>query len=86
MSKSKYLIIKYHAHQLVICFDALLQHKHMAPRGLQKEDIVAAGLFETNTNKNNEVEAYCFGRSDSLKIGSRKEIDSALVTRMLRRF
>ena len=61
-----------------IMFSCLLSHNEVA----QGSKVISAGFFEVFINENKEIEVLAFGKSQTLKIGSREE-DKELLKRVL---
>lgn len=79
MYNAKYVIID----GIAIVFSAAIQHKDMVG---YNENAQGAGFVTFEARKDSYgddiIVAKCYGRSDSLNIGSREE-DSAIVTRQI---
>jgi hypothetical protein len=80
MMTAKYII----ADGRAIVFSPAIQHLEMA-RGFNKIDGAGFVSFGTKEDEYGEtiVTSYCYGKSVSLDIGSRGEIDSMMVTRQI---
>ena len=80
MYRAKYVIVNGNA----IVFTAALQHKEMVPYG---ETAEGAGFVRFRQEKNQwgetETVAECYGKSISLGVESRPELDSRILTRQI---
>lgn len=75
--EAKYIVVKHNGFECPIIFDPLIMHKDM--RGTR--EVVSAGFVIITLDRELEpnVVAQCYGRSDSLNIESRPEVDSKLI-------
>ena len=87
MDYGKYIIVEVRGCELAIMFDSIIAHSDFL-RSFNKERIISAGFFavgaEPSENDKNDINVSCFGKSDTLKIESRKE-DDRLLKRVLRK-
>ncbi len=74
----KYVVFKRHDSNVehVVIFSETLIHKQVAER-LRASEAVAAGFVFMDMDK---ALAHCHGRSETLNIGNRGEIDNQLIT------
>lgn len=83
MERCKYIILK-HGHTPIL-FAPTLTHSEVADNFGGKGQVTGAGFVQFNYSlETGEVEAYCYGKSDSLGIGANKD-DSWLVTQLTTR-
>jgi len=80
----KYIIIDNGMFETPIIFDEATDHSEMVSGAMGfKQNVVSAGFVQlTGFVKNGPATVNCYGRSTSLKIGSRLE-DTKLINRML---
>lgn len=76
----KYIVVDTGLNDIPILFDTSINHSDMAGRFT----VVSAG-FVFITNDKGTIKAYAGGRSLSLGIVSRPEIDSKIIEKMLER-
>jgi len=77
---TKYIIVESNGLEMPIVFASLLNHREVA--GARK--VVAAGFVSFSIdNGAPELNAECYGRSKSLNIGSRPDIDDKLIEQFI---
>ena len=86
MSRAKYIVVQVNSNSMpyAVTFPPWEQHVDMARRCIGeyrviKECIVGAGEFQVYTDKDGELNVCCFGKSTSLQIESRADIDARIL-------
>ena len=77
----KYIIVINRGHEVAILFHSLIEHDTFLDCYI-KAHIKAAGFFRAQGHAG-EIEIICYGRSDSLDICSRPDIDYLIIEKML---
>ena len=79
----KYIIVIERGHEVAILFDSLVEHAKFLNCYI-KTHIKAAGFFQVRRNKDTGgIEISCYGKSDSLDISSRPDVDYLIIEKML---
>lgn len=83
MKKMKYIIIDNGMYETPVIFDEATDHKQMAINvGGSNVNVIAAGFIQCIFD-GRDVGFSCYGRSVSLGVNSRPDLDSALIHRMM---
>jgi hypothetical protein len=84
MHNAKYVSFQTSMGEIIVLFPAMLQHRDVA-YGIKKTDasakVLGAGFVKFRANG----EAYCYGSSDSLKIGKHDTMDDILLRILLKK-
>lgn len=88
MNTGKYIIIETRGIEVAIMFDNLLAHSDFL-QSFYKDNIISAGFFsvmsEPTDKDDKDISVGCWGKSVTLNIKSRKEIDEPILKRALRK-
>ena len=88
MNVGKYIIIKAQGHEQAILFDGLMAHSDFLVC-FHRDTIISAGFFTVGAkpkkNDAQDILIWTWGKSVTLKVGSRKEKDAPLIKRVLRK-
>jgi hypothetical protein len=84
MDYGKYIIKEVQGHEVAILFSHLIQHCDIGTRGDSRGKDIAAGFFSVAADKEGNVTVGCWGKSETMKLKSRKEEDELLVKRVVR--
>jgi hypothetical protein len=77
-AEMKYIVISINGIECSIIFDPFISHSEMA----KNFKVVSAGFLNVY-DKDGKIAVGCYGKSDTLKIKAREEVDSALIQRRL---
>lgn len=80
INRTKYIIFDSGLNDEIVIFSDMQEHAHIA-RGLGM--IVSAGFISIGFNEDGQLDASCFGKSVSLDVESRPEIDSKIARKAL---
>lgn len=83
MEYGKYIIKEVRGHEVAILFDALISHCDIGTRGESRGEDIAAGFFSVAADKG-DVTVGCWGKSETMKLESREEVDEVLVKKVVR--
>jgi len=88
MPTGKYIIKEVRGAEVAIVFDSLISHDCIGTCRGDKGGTVSAGFFSVAaapTEKDpKDISVSCWGKSVTLKMDSRKEVDEPIIKRVLR--
>jgi phage major head subunit gpT-like protein len=72
--KHKYIVFKDGNLEDIITFSELMDHSRAA-RALDPDRIISAGFIDIAVNEQGKLDVACFGKSITLKLESRGDVD-----------
>jgi hypothetical protein len=88
--QGKYIIKVVRGHEVAILFDSLINHCDIGTCKDSRGETVAAGFFAAcgrpTSNDERDISVSAFGKSESLEIKSRGDIDEPLIKKVLRKY
>ena len=84
MARGKYIIKEVRGVPVAIMFDPLISHCDIGTCHESRGKTISAGFFSVTEEDNREIRVDCWGKSVTLKMDSRPDIDEPLLKKVLR--
>lgn len=80
--RQKYIVFKTGNLEDIVTFSELMGHNDFA-RALGNQKVLSAGFIEVYVDHNGQLACTCFGRSVTLELDSRGDLDTQVAMRRL---